>query len=134
MGEEAKDVRQREEELASQVIGAAIEVHRAIGPGLLESVYEECLARELALKGLPFEQQVPLPVEYKGVKLDCGYRLDLVVDGLLIVEIKSVIEIEPIHTAQLLTYLRLMGRRLGLLLNFNVPVMKDGIGRIVNGY
>ncbi len=111
------------------VIGAAIEVHKALGPGLLESAYEECLCRELTLRGIPFERQRPLPVGYKGVKLDCGYRLDLLVADAVVVEIKAVEAIEPIHEAQLLTYLKLGGWKLGLLINFNVPVLKDGIRR-----
>lgn len=114
-----------------QIIGAAIEVHRALGPGLLESAYEECLCHELNLRKIPFERQKPLPVEYKGVKLDCGYRLDLLVDNSVVVELKAVETIEPIHEAQLLTYLKLGGWRLGLLINFNVPVLKDGIRRRV---
>ena len=126
--------RPREEELATDVIGAAIEVHRTLGPGLLESAYEECLARELALRAIAFERQAPLPVEYKGARLDCGYRLDMIVDGLLVVELKCVDDIEPVHMAQVLTYLRLKKLRLGLLLNFNVEVMKHGIKRVINGY
>jgi len=116
------------------IIGAAIEVHRAIGPGLLESAYEQCLCHELHLRCIPFERQVPLPVEYKGVKLDCGYRLDLVVAGLVVVELKAVERIEPIHEAQLLTYLKLGGWQVGLLINFNVSVLKSGIKRIVNNF
>ena len=112
-----------------QIIGAAIEVHRAIGPGLLETAYEECLCRELALRSICFERQRPLPVEYKGLKLDCGYRLDLLVDNQVVVEVKAVADIEPIHEAQLLTYLKLGGWKVGLLINFNVPVLKDGIRR-----
>jgi GxxExxY protein len=115
--------------ITEQVIGAAIEVHRALGPGLLESAYEECLCRELTLRGIPFERQRPLPVEYKGTRLDCGYRLDLLVAGAVVVEIKSCEAIEPIHEAQLLTYMKLGGWKLGLLINFNVPVLKDGIRR-----
>ena len=114
------------EELTERVIGAAIEVHRALGPGLLESAYEECLCHEFHLRGIPFERQVPLPVEYKGVKLDCGYRLDLVVEGVLVLEIKCLEHILPVHEAQLLTYLKLTGRRVGLILNFNVPVLTRG--------
>lgn len=112
-----------------QIIGAAIEVHKVLGPGLLESVYEECLCRELGLRGIKFERQKSLPVEYKGVKLDCGYRLDLIVEGIVVVEIKAVSIIEPIHEAQLLTYLKLGGWKLGMLINFNVPILKDGIRR-----
>ena len=115
--------------ITEQVIGAAIEVHKALGPGLLESAYEECLCRELALRSVPFERQKPLPVEYKRVKLDCGYRLDLLVAGAVVVEIKACQSIEPINEAQLLTYLKLGGWKLGLLINFNVPVLKDGIRR-----
>ena len=116
-------------QLTERIIGAAIEVHKALGPGLLESAYEECLCRELDLRGIPFERQKPLPVEYKGVRLDCGYRLDLLVEGTVVVEIKALVAMEPIHEAQLLTYLKLGGWKLGLLINFNVPVLKDGIRR-----
>lgn len=120
-----------ENRITEGIIGAAIEVHREVGPGLLESAYEACLAHELAARGLQLERQVPLPVRYKGVELDCGYRLDLVVEGAVIVELKAAKALEPIHTAQLLTYLRLSGLRVGLLLNFNVPVLKQGIKRVV---
>ena len=123
----------REHELSAAIIGAAIEVHRVLGPGLLESAYQAALARELALRGLEFEREVSLPVVYKGAQLDCGYRLDFVVEERVIVELKSVENIEPIHLAQLMTYLRLSGKRLGLLLNFNVPQMKEGIRRVVLG-
>ncbi len=116
-------------EVTEQIIGGAIEVHRALGPGLLESAYEECLCHELTLRGLPFERQRPLPVHYKGRRLDCGYRIDLLVADAVVVEIKAVNSIEPIHEAQLLTYLKLGGWKLGLLINFNVPVLKDGIRR-----
>ena len=119
-------------EITAKVIGAAIEVHIALGPGLLESAYEECLCQELRLRGISFERQKPLPVEYKGTQLDCGYRLDIVLEGRVIVELKSCERIEEIHKAQLLTYLRLSGLKLGLILNFNVPVMKEGIVRMVN--
>lgn len=114
------------EELTERVIGAAIEVHRALGPGLLESAYEECPCHEFHLRGISFERQVPLPVEYKGVKLDCGYRLDLVVEGALVLEIKCLEHILPVHEAQLLTYLKMTGKRVGLILNFNVPVLARG--------
>jgi len=114
-----------------RIIGAAIEVHREVGPGLLESAYEECLAHEFSLRDIPFDRQRPLPVEYKGVNLECGYRLDLLVAGSVVVEVKSVNELEPIHEAQLLTYLKLGGWTVGLLMNFNVPVLKDGIQRII---
>ena len=120
-------------QLSSKIIGASIEVHKALGPGLLESAYERCLCHELNQRGLSFENQKPLPVTYKGQKLDCGYKLDVVVKNAIILELKSCEQIEPIHKAQLLTYLKLSGLKLGLLLNFNVPVMRDGIVRIVNG-
>jgi len=119
-------------ELSSKIIGAAIEVHKALGPGLLESAYEECLCRELSLREFSFERQKILPVEYKGKQLDCGYRLDVVVDKAIIIELKSCEKIEPIHKAQLLTYLRLSGLQLGLLLNFNTLMMRGGIVRVVN--
>ena len=119
-------------ELSSVIIGAAIEVHKALGPGLLESVYEECLCHELSLRGFSFDRQKLLPVAYKGKQLDCGYRLDVVVEKSIIVELKSCESIEPIHKAQLLTYLKLSGLQLGLLLNFNTLVMRDGIVRVVN--
>ena len=119
-------------ELSSKIIGAAIEVHKALGPGLLESAYEECLCHEFGLRGLSNERQKPLPVVYKGVELDCGYRLDIVVENTIILELKSCEKIEPIHKAQLLTYLKLSGLKLGLILNFNVALMRDGIVRIVN--
>jgi GxxExxY protein len=119
-------------ELSSKIIGAAIEVHKTLGPGLLESAYEECLAHELYLRGLVFERQKPVPVKYKGINLDCGYRLDLVVENRIILELKACNQIEPIHEAQLLTYLKLTGIQLGLLLNFNVPVLRDGIVRLRN--
>ena len=116
--------------LSREIIGAAIEVHRTLGPGLLEGAYEECLCRELALRGIPFQRQLAQPVEYKGVKLDCGYRLDLLVGERIVVEIKAVEALHPIHTAQLLTYLKLSGHRVGLLLNFHSAVLKDGIKRL----
>ena len=117
--------------LTGQVIGAAIEVHRTLGPGLLESAYEECLCWELSEIGLQVRRQVPLPVVYKTVRLDCGYRMDLVVENRLIVELKTVATLLPIHEAQLLTYLKLTAIRTGLLLNFNVSVLRDGIKRMV---
>jgi GxxExxY protein len=108
-----------------------LEVHRTLGPGLLESAYQACTAREFALRGFPFEQELPLPLEYKGVHVDCGYRLDFMVAGKVIVEIKTVESLQPVHEAQLLTYLRLTGCKVGLLVNFNVPVLKHGIKRMV---
>lgn len=121
-------------ELTHQIIGAAIEVHRALGPGLLESAYEECLARELTVRAIPFDRQRPLPLVYKDVKLECGYRVDLLVDGRVVVELKAVESLAPIHDAIVLTYLRLSGCKIGLLVNFNTAVLKDGIRRLVNGY
>ena len=121
-----------EENLTREIIGAAIEVHRELGPGLLESIYEACLCRELALRGIAFQFQRPLPLEYKGIRLDCGYRPDLLVAGLVIVEIKSVQALAPIHEAQLLTYLKLTGIKVGLLINFNVVVLKTGLKRLVH--
>jgi len=119
--------------LSNQVIGAAMEVHRHLGPGLLESAYEECLCRELSLRNIPYARQVALPLEYKGMNVDCAYRIDVLVDDCLILEIKATSRIEPVHEAQLLTYLRLKRVWLGLLINFNVPVLKDGLKRLVNG-
>ncbi len=120
-----------EEQLTEQIIGAAIEVHRELGPGLLESAYEQCFCHELHLRALPFQCQIALPVMYKGLKLDCGYRLDVVVDETVVIELKSVEQILPIHQAQLLTYLRLSGKKVGLIINFNVAVLKNGIVRRV---
>jgi GxxExxY protein len=116
-------------QITEGIIGAAIEVHRALGPGLLESAYEECLCRELSLRQIGFQRQVPLPIRYKDVLLDCGYRLDLLVLEQVIVELKSIEKIEPIHEAQLLSYLKLGRYKIGLLINFNVPLLKDGIIR-----
>jgi GxxExxY protein len=120
-----------QEQLTKQIIGAAIEVHRELGPGLLESVYEQCFCHELHLRGLSFQCQVDLPVSYKGLKLNCGYRIDVLVEDSIVVELKSVEQISPIHHAQLLTYLRLTGKKIGLLINFNVAVLKNGIVRRV---
>jgi GxxExxY protein len=117
--------------LTAAVIGACIEVHRSLGPGLLESAYEECVAREFTLRGIPFDRQKPLPIVYKDVKLECGYRLDFLVGGRVVVELKAVDGFAPVHEAILLTYLRLSGCTLGLLINFNVVVLKDGIRRYV---
>jgi len=119
------------DELSNRVIGCALEVHRALGPGLLESAYEQCLAHELSLAGISFKLQLPLPVKYKGIKLDCGYRIDLLVNDELIVELKSVDQIMGIHQAQLLTYMKLSGVKVGLLINFNVEMLKSGIKRFV---
>ena len=116
--------------LTGEIIGAAIEVHKALGPGLLESAYEECLCHEFKLRSFPFERQKELPVEYKGVKLDCGYRLDVVVWNKVILELKPCNELQPIHEAQLLTYLKLTNIKVGLLINFNVSVLKECIKRL----
>lgn len=117
--------------LSNAIIGAAMEVHRALGPGLLESAYEACFAHEMSLRGIPYCSQVALPVEYKGTRLDCGYRMDVVVDERIVVELKTVEAILPIHEAQLLTYLRLSGLRIGLLLNFHSSTLAKGICRRV---
>src|SRR5215212_442847 len=117
--------------LTYETIGAAIEVHRALGPGLLESTYRECLCRELSLRGIAFRKECGLPLRYKGVGLDCGYRVDLLVADLVVVEIKAVETLAPVHDAQLLTYLRVGGWNVGLLINFNVVVLRDGIHRRV---
>jgi GxxExxY protein len=117
--------------LSNRVIGCAIEVHKNLGPGLLESTYEQCLAHELIAADIPFKLQCPLPVQYKNTKLDCGYRVDLLVDNKIILELKSIDRILPIHEAQLLTYMKLANISIGLLMNFNVKYMKDGIKRMV---
>ena len=119
------------EDLTEQIIGAAIEVHKQLGPGLLESAYEQCLCHELHLRGIQFQRQVPLPVAYKGLKLDCGYHLDLVVEDAVILELKAVEKILPVHEAQLLTYLKLTGKKIGLIINFNVDMLTRGIVRKV---
>ena len=124
----------RENQISEAILGGAIEVHRELGPGLLESAYEQCLCHELSLRGLAFRRQVDLPVQYKGIKLDCGYRMDIVVQDLVVVELKAVDELLPLRQAQLLTYLKLSGLSLGLLINFNVPLLKEGIKRIVHNF
>jgi len=121
----------RFEELTEQIIGAAIEVHRAIGPGLLEAIYEECLCHELALRSLNFERQLIVPVVYKGVRLESKHRLDVLVQNTVILELKTVDRILPIHEAQLMTYLRLLSKPVGLIINFNVPALRHGIVRRV---
>jgi GxxExxY protein len=120
-----------DEELTKEIIGAAIEVHRELGPGLLESAYEVCFCYELRSRGLQVNCQEPLSITFKGVRLDCGYRIDVCVNDIVIVELKSVEKVTDLHRAQLLTYLRLSGKKVGLLLNFNVPILKDGIVRMV---
>jgi len=126
--------RDRLDSITRRIIGAAIEVHRRLGPGLLESAYEACLAYELRQLGLKVEEQRPLPVVYRDVKLDCGYRLDLLVEDCVIIEIKAVDRLAPIHDAQLLSYLKLSDKRVGLLINFHVRVLKNGLKRIVNEF
>ena len=118
-------------QLTHEIIGAAIEVHRLLGPGLLESAYEECLCHELTLRKLGVQRQVPVPVVYKEVKLECGYRLDLVVERKVILELKSIEAFSPVHEAIMLIYLRLSGHKLGLLINFNVSALKDGVRRLM---
>ena len=119
-------------QVTEAIIGAGIEVHRALGPGLLESAYEVCLCRELELRGVSFQRQLGLPVEYKGLKLESGYRLDLLVERKVVVEIKAAEVMLPVYSAQLLTYLKLGNWPVGLLMNFNTPVLKDGIRRLIN--
>lgn len=120
-----------DDSLTNQIIGLAIEVHRQLGPGLLESAYEECLCYELKDHGIAFRRQVPLPIIYKSMRLDCGYRMDIVVDKSLVLELKTVEQLLPVHEAQLLTYLKLSELKIGLLLNFNTAVLKNGIKRMV---
>lgn len=124
----------KDSELTHSIIGAAIDIHRCLGPGLLEAVYEECLARKFALRGIPFERQKPIPLAYRDLKLECGYRLDFHVSRRIVVEIKSIEAIAPIHESVMLTYLRLSESPLGLLINFNVPVLKEGMRRFVWHY
>ncbi|MEI6082512.1 MAG: GxxExxY protein [Verrucomicrobiota bacterium] len=121
-----------ESDLASQVIGSAIEVHRHLGPGLLESAYESCLCREFAIKGIPFTRQVPLKIQYKGELVDCVYRMDIIVGGALLLELKSMESVLPIHQAQIISYLKLSGLKQGLLINFNVRILKEGIKSFLN--
>lgn len=123
-----------DQQLTHEIIGAAIEVHRTLGPGLLESAYEECFASELSTRQIPFERQKPLPLVYKDVKLECGYRVDLLVDRRVVVELKAIDALAPIHDAVVLTYLRLSGCRIGLLINFNAAVLTHGIRRFVWQY
>lgn len=132
--ENAEEVMKREDldRLTETIIGAAIAVHRELGPGLLESAYEACLAYELAERGLAVERQKELPVIYKGVRIDCGYRIDLLVAGLVVIELKAVAKLERIHDAQLISYLKLSGKHIGLLINFNVVRLTDGIRRRVH--
>jgi GxxExxY protein len=122
------------DQIYQEIIGAALTVHKALGPGLLESAYQECLCQELNARGIPFERELPLPVKYKGVRIACAYQVGLLVAKSVVVEVKSVDAIAPVHEAQLLTYLRLGGWQVGLLMNFNVPVLKQGIRRRVLGF
>ncbi len=124
----------KENEITERIIGAAIEVHRHLGPGLLESAYAECLCYELARGGLSFKREVPMPIRYKDILLEAAYRMDLLVEDTVVVEVKSVEAMIPIHSAQVLTYLKLSGKPVGLLINFDVPILKDGLKRIVNDY
>lgn len=119
-------------EVTEKVIGCAIEVHKHLGPGLLESAYEECTCYEMVETGLGVRRQVPLPVVYKGIKLDCGYRIDAVVEEVVVLEFKTVEKLLPVHDAQLLSYLKLSGLKVGLLINFHVPVLKNGLKRLMN--
>ena len=119
--------------LTKEIIGSAIEVHRHLGPGLLESAYQRCLARELQLKNIPYRYEWPMPLDYKGLRVKCGYRVDILVADTVVVETKSIAAIAPMHEAQLLTYMRLGGWKIGLLINFNVLVLKNGIRRRVLG-
>ena len=122
------------DELSYKIIGACIEVHKIVGPGLLESAYEQCLCREFDLRGIKFQRQVPLSIEYKGVKLDCGYRIDILVEDSIILELKAIKEFLPIHKAQVLTYLRLKKLKLGLIINFCSDKLIDGVKRVVNEF
>jgi GxxExxY protein len=128
-----KDTKVSADRLSYDIVGAAIEVHKHLGPGLLESAYEACLSRELTRRGIDYERQVSLPIQYYGLSVDCGYRLDLIIGGLVVVEVKSVAKVHSIHKAQVLTYLKLLRMNLGLILNFNVEVLRLGIYRIVLG-
>ena len=128
------DQEERLNKITETIIGAAIDVHRALGPGLLESAYEACMVYDLIQVGMKVEQQKPLPVVYRGVKLECGYRLDLMIENEVVVEIKSIDKLLPIHKAQLMSYLKLADCKVGLLINFNVEILKDGIQRVVNNF
>jgi GxxExxY protein len=130
--EQGETEEQRRYELTGQIIAACIEVHRHLGPGLLESAYEHCLTHELGLRGFRLQRQVQIPLHYKGLALDCGYRLDLVVESRLVVEVKAVERLLPVHEAQVITYLKLLRLPLGLLVNFHVPVLREGLRRLVN--
>jgi GxxExxY protein len=122
---------EKEERIAKQIVDSAFTVHKQLGPGLLESIYETCFCHELSKRGLSFERQVPVPIIYDGLKFEEGFRLDVLVDDLVICELKAVVEMNPVYTSQILTYLKLTENRLGFLINFNVPIIKQGIKRIV---
>ena len=122
---------EQEESIAAQLVDSAFAVHKELGPGLLEQVYEVCLCHELNKRGLTFQRQVPIPVQYDGIKFSVGFRLDLLIEDLVISELKTVERLMPVHTAQILTYLKLSNKRLGFLINFNVPILKKGIQRII---
>jgi len=122
-----------ENELSKVIVDACLEIHKTFGPGLLESVYEEFLCRELSLRGLTFKRQEPISVSYKGVKLNCSFRADIIVEDLVIIEVKAIEKVMPVHKAQLLTYLKITDKKLGLLINFNEALVKDGIHRLING-
>jgi len=130
MEQRVQEFRRSDDPVTEQIIGACIEVHRLLGPGLLESAYEQCLCRELSLRSILLRRQVPLPVDYKGVSLDCGYRIDVLVSEHVVVELKAVDHLQPVHLAQVLTYLKLGGYRTGLLVNFNVTTLKRGLRRL----
>lgn len=130
--EQGGSEKQRQNGLTGQIIAACIEVHRHLGPGLLESAYEYCLAHELGLRGFGIRRQISIPLHYKGLALDCGYRLDLVVESRLVIEVKAVERLLPVHEAQVITYLKLLRLPLGLLVNFHVPVLREGLRRLVN--
>jgi GxxExxY protein len=134
MPADSKGAETVENVLTERIIGAAIEVHRHLGPGLLETAYDECLCYELSQQGIRFQRQVPLPIRYKGVKLDCNYKLDLLVEDIVVVEIKAIETLLPVHSAQLLTYLKSSGKHVGLLINFNVTMLTKGLKRMVNHY
>jgi GxxExxY protein len=129
----SEEIKEKSNLLSNIIIGSAIEVHKQLGPGLLESVYEDCLCYELSQQKINFSRQVNLPVTYKTAKINAGFRIDLIVDNLVVVELKAVEQVLPVHKSQLLTYLKLSQKWLGLLINFNVPVLKDSIVRVVNG-
>jgi GxxExxY protein len=129
----SQDIKEKSNLISNKIIGSAIEVHKILGAGLLESVYEDCLCYELSQQKINFSRQVNLPISYKDAKINAGLRMDLIVEDLIVVELKAVEQIIPVHKSQLLTYLKITKKWLGLLINFNVPVLKDGITRIVNG-